>query len=263
MNVSIDCMRKAHNFEVLGEMGCLRILSLGVDEMDFPGILALPSLQGLEELRLGETKSHPVNLDPLAAYRKLRHLTIAAQTKEIEKIVHSSSIETLGLCMIKKNVRLEFLNQMNGLRSLTLVLGGRSNIHEVKHHALTKLAVIRVMGFEAISLKNFPALEELKIEDQIRLKNINMIGAAKQLRKVSLLNCKSLDSLNGFSELPGLEHLRIAKTALDFDKLINDGIPSTLRIFAFYDRSKPKTKSIRARLDKLGYKEFSWSGTAA
>jgi hypothetical protein len=241
----------------------LKKLSLGIDEMNFPEVLALPSLRGLEELRLGETEAHPVGLAPLAEYQQLRSLSIAGQSKGIESLGLSSSVEELFLNRIKKNVGLEFINKMSGLRALTLLLGGRSDIHEVKHQSLSKLAVIRVMGFETISLECFPRLEELKIEDQIRLKSINFSATAPNLRQVWLLNCKSLESLGGFAELPKLEHLRISRTALDFDKLISGGIPSTLRVFAFYDRSNPRTKAIRSRLDKLGYLEYSWSGKTA
>ena len=259
MNVSIDCMQKAHNVDVLGEMGSLKMLSLGIDEMNFPNVLALPSLQGLVELRLGETKAHPVALDPLAQYKELRSLTIAGQSKGIEHLGLSPSVQELYLSRIKKSVGLEFTNAMSGLRSLRILLGGRSDIHEVKHPTLKKLEVVRVMGFETIRLDSFPSLEELKIEDQIRLRSIDFTGTASNLREVWLLNCKSLDSLDGFAELPRIEHLRASRTALDFDKLVGGGIPNTLRIFAFYDRSNSKTKAIRCRLDKLGYKEYSWS----
>jgi hypothetical protein len=263
MNVSVDCMQKARNIEIFSEMKSLKKLSLGVDEMNFPEILALPSLQALEELRIGETKAHPVRLGPLAQYQHLRNLSIAGQSKGIEKLGLSSSIEELYLNQIKKNVALDFITKMSGLRSLRLLLGGRPNIYEVKHQTLTKLEIVRVMGFETISLDSFPLLEELKIEDQIRLKSINFSAAGPNLRQVWLLNCKSLDSLGGFAELSKLEHIRISRTALDFDQLISVGIPKSLHVFAFYDRSNTKTKSIRSRLDKMGYLEYTRNGKTA
>jgi hypothetical protein len=67
VNLSVDCLRgNANNIEVLGELENLKILSLGIDKMDFPEILALPKLRKLEELRLGPTDRHPIQLSPLA-----------------------------------------------------------------------------------------------------------------------------------------------------------------------------------------------------
>jgi hypothetical protein len=111
------------------------------------------------------------------------------------------------------------------------------------------------MGFESLSLNSFPSLEELQIEDQIRLKNIDFSEASSNLKKILLLNCKTLDSISGFVNLHGLEHIRISKTAIDFDRLIKNGVPKKLKIFAFYDRTvdNPKSKAIRSRLDKMGY----------
>jgi protein phosphatase 1 regulatory subunit 7 len=183
----------------------------------------------------------------------LRDLGIAGHSNGIDCLRVIPGLEELSLNGIKKNVKLDFVSKMKALKSLSFLLGGRSDISEIKHESLKRLEIIRVLGFETISLGDFPVLEELQIEDKIRLKTIDFPESSRKLRQILLLNCKALDSVTGFLNLQGLEHLRIFRTALDFDRLIENDIPSKLRIFAFYDPSKAKTKTIRARLDKLGY----------
>jgi len=259
MNLSVDCLQRATNVEILGELENLKMLSIGIDEMDFPEILSLPRLRNLEELRLGPTNRHPIQLSPLAEYTKLRDLGIVGHSKGIDCLQAIPCLEELRLNGIKKNVKLGFVSKLRALKSLSFLLGGRSEISEIQHEGLKKLAVIRVMGFESLSLSSFPSLEDLQIEDQIRVKNIEFPESSQHLKKLWLLNCKKLDSISGFLNLHALEELRISRTALDFDRLIENGIPSNLKIFAFYHSSNTKTKFIRARLDELGYKEYSHS----
>ena len=57
--------------------------------------------------------------------------------------------------------------------------------------------------------------------------------------------------------LTALEELRIARTALDFDALLAEGLPPQLRSAALYSGKSRADASLRKRLDALGYREFT------
>jgi hypothetical protein len=110
-----------------------------------------------------------------------------------------------------------------------------------------------VRGLEQFSAKAFPALEELQIEDQIRLVKFDFCEVNSALRKILFFNCKALHSICGLKNLPNLSQLRISLTDLDFEQLLEQGLPQALKTFAFYTGKKKLNAEIRQRLDQLGY----------
>ena len=56
-NLSIDCLPRASNVEALAQLTNLRRLSLGIEELSDPNVLAYPNLRGLRDLTVGETRA--------------------------------------------------------------------------------------------------------------------------------------------------------------------------------------------------------------
>jgi protein phosphatase 1 regulatory subunit 7 len=57
-------------------------------------------------------------------------------------------------------------------------------------------------------------------------------------------------------KLTSLQQLRVYKTNLDFDSVVNQKLSSTLKTFAFYTTKKKIDEEIKAILLKKGYSEW-------
>ena len=88
----------------------LKELRLGVFEMDFPTILSLAALQGVESLVLGDTRKVNIDLSYLQDYDNLTHFHSTGQVKNINVLVALPSLTSLSLSMIKNTVSLAFVS---------------------------------------------------------------------------------------------------------------------------------------------------------
>jgi protein phosphatase 1 regulatory subunit 7 len=147
-----------------------------------------------------------------------------------------------------------FVNRIAGLESLTMILGGREDIDEIAHDGLRELEVVRVRGLERLEPERFGRLERLLVEDQIQLGGLRF-GRTPSLSHLRILNCKTFDRLEGLARLEGLDEIRVSRTNLDLEKLIEAGLPPRLRVFAFYTGKARENARARKRLDELGYVE--------
>jgi len=73
------------------------------------------------------------------------------------------------------------------------------------------------------------------------------------LTDIKVLNCKTLISLTGLENLPALHQLRVSKTDIDFEKFIQQPLPSKLKILAFYTSKNKVDSQLKSRLKELGY----------
>jgi len=91
-------------------------------------------------------------------------------------------------------------------------LGSRSSIAEFTHPGLRKLSIVWVRELEELGpLRRFPNLEDLAIEDQLRLTVLDVDGL--NLRRLTVANCKRLKQIAGLEGQTRLEHLSVPATA--------------------------------------------------
>ncbi len=234
----------------------LREVALGIFTLDAPGILESRAFAQLHTLNVGPTKKRNVVLSPIAAMEQLRDLAVFGQHVGADAIGGCAGLQSLRVQMAS-DVSLSFVSRLHALRTLELLLGGRDHIDEIEHAALTDLKIVRVRGFARIEPRRFPSLERLQIEDQLRLESLAFTGANRRLQSVVLINCKRLHRIEGLDRLDDLDHLRISRTAVDFDELLAARLPRSLRTVGLYTGRRRADVALRARLDGLGYREFS------
>ena len=165
-------------------------------------------------------------------------------------------LRMLSLGHIRKKQKLEFVSKIRSLRRLVVILGGREDISEIQHDLLEELEILRVLGLNNIeSIDGFPALRSLVIEDQIRLENMRFIPSNRNLESLRIFNCNSLHGLNGLEHLGQLKSIRIGKTKLRIDSILEQQLAASLEVFAFYTGRLKENAAIRKKLDALGYRE--------
>jgi protein phosphatase 1 regulatory subunit 7 len=251
--LTIDCLQDALNVDVLWTLQHLTRLHLGIYNLDRPDILEGENLRSLTALSLGETRKRNVDLTSLAAMRHLEDVFIAGHATGLETLTELPALHRLTLSMLAKSVGLGFVGDLDQLRHLKLILGGRDSIAEVQHPQLSSLEVIRVRGLSELTPASFPRLQDLLIEDQIRLGSLEFSSANNELRRIRLINCKGLKSVLGLGKLSTLTELRIARTALRFEDLLAAGLPPALQIMAFYTGKAGPDREIRKQLDERGF----------
>lgn len=258
--LSIDCLMRITAIEHLFRLTKLRRLSIGVFELDLPEILAQIHMTDIRELYLCETRKSNIDLAPLSQYPNLKSLYIASHSNGFPVLKELGNLTELRLRSLSKKQPLDILTHIPKLDKLELILGGRSNIDEFSHEKLSDLAIVRVLGFMRIgNLNRFPALQKLRIEDQIKLESIDLENAPACLRRLALLNCKKLRQIGRMDHLAKLDHLRISRTDIDCDALLASPLPSSLRTVGLYTGSRKANAVYRAKLDALGYAEFTKS----
>jgi hypothetical protein len=88
----------------------------------------------------------------------------------------------------------------------------------------------------------------------LQIQSIDLAGAS--LRKVLLMNCKSLAKIDGLEHLDELFELRVSRTKLDLDALAQRDWPPALSVLALYSGSRKWNDATRVILDRRGYREW-------
>lgn len=255
--VSIDCLTEASNLEALSSIKNLVELRLGVFELKDPDVLRYCNLSSLKALSLGGTRKCNIDFCHLSTCVDLERLHTTGHTKNISTICGMPSLRDLSLSSIKKKDDIDFVSNIPTLKSLSLILGGRTSIAQVSAPQLESLEVIRVQGLEDVGdLGRFEKLENLLIEDQIRLVGIK-VGPNARLRDMKIINCKTLEKIAGIDELTMLTSLQVCMTSIDYDRFVAGSMPSNLENFAFYTGKSKRDSEIRLDLEKRGFREFS------
>ena len=258
--LSLDCLLDIINIQALENLDNLSILSFGVYNFDDPEILNKINISKLKKFIVGENKKRNFDLNYLKNCIAIKELTVVGHTKGISVLSKLSTLETLTLSSIGKKQDLSFLNKINSLRKLVILLGGRENIFEVELPTLKEMKILRVRGLNNLhNINKFTKLERLVIEDQIKLEGITFTKGNCNIKDLRIYNCKNLKEINGMKYLSNLNKVFISTTMLDPDQFLSNNFPKSLNIFALYTGKSKKDKEIRKVLDGNGYRENSWS----
>ncbi len=252
----IDCVTQANDISVLSELEYLQSLALGVFELTDTEILNAKNFRQLHTLILSETRTKALNLDHLRYYKNLRSLFLNGHTKNIEAVSCLSNLKFLSLNLPKKT-SVKFVNDLKHLKTLKFILGGRENISEIEENNIEVLEIVWVRGFNDLGdTSRFKALRTLLLENNVQLKELRFDSELRYLNDLKILNCKSLHTLLGLSNLPSLNQLRIYQTNIDFHHFKDEKFPKALKTFAFYTTNKKMDTEINAELAHRGYSEF-------
>ncbi|MBI3675999.1 MAG: hypothetical protein HY243_05220 [Proteobacteria bacterium] len=255
-SLSVDCLQQIANEDSLSRLSRLERLSFGVYRFNKSNFLQSLPLQHIRELSLSETELRNFDLAPLKNGARLTNLFIQGHTKNIDALAALPGLKVLSLSSMPARQELSLIKRIVKLQSLTLILGGRSTIHELSHDQLQSLEIIRVRGLESLGdLHRFPRLAQLHVEDQLQLRTIDLFGV--QLRELFVHNCKNLNQITNLEKQSHLAHLRISRTKLDLDKLLANNWPEPMTVLALYSGSTTWNKKTRAILDQRGYREFA------
>ena len=249
----------AKNLEYLGRLEHLEELGLGVFEGDYPRILEEPGIQRVERLILIDTRRNNIDLAPLDRFPNLTELILNGHSRHIEVLGRLGRLRRLALNQIKKSVRFPWIGSMAGLRDLTVLLGGRSDIDEVFHERLERLRVDRVRGLERVTFTAFPALSRFHMEDQLQVTGLDLTPVRSSLRWMTVWNCKNFEHLGGIEQMTNLEFLWVGKTRADADSLI-PSLANCLREVTLAGYGKKQDAAIQARLQERGFAPAGYVG---
>ena len=252
-NLKIDCMEECENFHALYKLENLEKLGIGVDRLSVTDWLEKIKYDNLIELTVGES-SCKVDLSELKKYLKLRDLHIVKSCKNLESIAVNKSIQCLRLSSIPKVCDLNFINQMMQLSELSIILGGREHLQFIEGLNLKVLEIIRVRGLSTVvEIGSLKELESLRIEDQIRIDEINLGDQLTKLKELAIVNCKGLHKINGFANLHQLNSVIIYDTKVDFENFVKNGCPQGLDHFGFYTTKKRIDRIILDKIRNMGF----------
>jgi len=148
-----------------------------------------------------------------------------------------SNLSKLTLRAIPKSKPLGFLTACEKLLDLTLIIGGRQSITDFSLPSLESLCITWVRGLEDLGpMSRFPRLKHLIVEDQLRLKKIDI--SKTDITNLRISNCKNLDDVQGLSDLKNLKSFLAFRTKLPLEGLLNLSWPESLEVLGLYSTSK-------------------------
>jgi protein phosphatase 1 regulatory subunit 7 len=252
-NLSIDGLKDVENVHALTELENLKVFKLGIYDLKEPEFFQGDNFKQLIELDINSTTSKNLNLQYIRNFKSLKYLTIEEHTKNIEAIGEVSDLEYLCLRSINKK-SVEFINNLKKLKTLRFLLGSRENIREIGENEIENLELSWVKGLNDVNnISNFKKIKVVLIEDNIKLPKINFDTELSELTNLTILNCKGLHSLTGIENLTSLTQCIIGKTDIEFDTIIKQKLPPTLKVFEFYTGKKSIDLNVEAILHKKGY----------
>ncbi len=236
-NLMLTC-RSITNELTVAHLKSLARLHWEVSLFDKGDFLNKLDLDRFSEIRIGDSFKRNLDLSALSRARSLETLFVEGQAAGLAGIVGLPRLRKIVLRSYGKGNGLQFLRDVPNLEALTLILGGREHIEDLESSTLRDLQVIRVRGVQGLGvLSRFPRLRNLRIDDQIRLKVLDLRGAV--LEKLAIINCKSLHDIVGLDEQDRLAEVVCGYVALDMDKLRDFHWPpsaSTVRLASTSNR---------------------------
>lgn len=253
-SLSLDCLDALEHYEAIGSLPLLREFALQVISANLPGLLALPNLKHLQQLRLSLDKGPAIDLAPLAAMPELHSLSLSVQSHHLDVLSQCPGIRHLDLHRMPAKTPLGMVAGMSGLHSLSVSFGSREGMPELRNPHVKELDILRVRGLNRLDLDGFPQLEVLKIEDQAQLGQLDL-GGAPQLRKLSLINLKNLGAINHLHSST-IADLRLIKTPqIDLLTLLDTQLPASVQHLKLHSGKRAVDQQIEARQQQLGIPE--------
>lgn len=248
----LDCLTAIKNLEYISDLDQLVSFGFGAFESKSPGFLRFPNMAKLQRLVLGDTRKHDIDLAPLADFAALRELTVVGHHKNIDVLAASHRIEALSLVSIPRTVNLAFVPTMAALKRLSISFGGRETMDEVQHRTVESLELLAIRGLRYINPAAFPSLTNLEIEDQAQLAAIDL-GMLTKLRRLRIINCKTLAALPGIESLRQLNELRLGRTCIDPDELLARSLPKQIMALHLWGYGAKRDKQLDATLKSMGF----------
>ncbi|QRU99041.1 hypothetical protein HH203_18555, partial [Pseudomonas protegens] len=181
----------------------------------------------------------------------LHTLSLSVQSHHLDVLSQCPGIRHLDLHRMPAKTPLGMVAGMTGLHSLSVTFGSREQMPELRNPQVKELEIMRVRGLNRLDLDGFPLLEVLKIEDQAQLSQLDL-GGAPQLRKMSLINLKTLGELSGL-KTSNIADLRIIKAPqLDLLALIDSHLPASVQHLKLLSGKRAVDKQLDARQQQLG-----------
>lgn len=253
-SLSLDCLDALEHYEAIGSLPLLREFALQLISANLPGLLALPNLKHLQQLRLSLDKGPAIDLVPLAAMPELHTLSLSVQNHHLDVLSQCPGISHLDLHRMPAKTPLGMVAGMYGLQSLSVSFGSREGMPELRNPHVKELDILRVRGLNRLDLDGFPQLEVLKIEDQAQLGQLDL-GGAPQLRKLSLINLKNLGAINHLHSST-IADLRLIKTPqMDLLTLLDTQLPASVQHLKLHSGKRAVDQQIEARQQQLGIPE--------
>lgn len=252
-NLSIDCLEKVRNSQALSKLKYLKVLRFGVETFKETEILKFDNLKKIEELNL--YNNYKLNLEYLKEYSNLKTLMLSGKFANINSVSSLNSLETLFLNSINKNIDFKFVNKLENLKKLHIGFGSRENINEITNQNIEDLTILRVRGLNTLSnVSHFRKLKKLEIRDQAQVLEIIFDVEMKDLKMLSINNCKKIQKIEGFDKLNNLKIIGLLRLPkIKFDYFISQKLPKTLEHINFYTETK-QDKEIKEKIRELGYK---------
>ncbi|MCH1918493.1 hypothetical protein L9G15_03490 [Shewanella sp. A3A] len=253
-NLSLDCLQQATQLEQLQQLSKLTTLRLGIYQFDQHELLNRLNLSQLTSLSLTENRQRNIDLSFIGDCANLNNLFIQGHSKNIAVISQLTQLQSLALSGIGNKQSLAFINTINSLQSLWLMLGSRDSLAEITLPALQQLELVRVKQLTDMGdLSRFSQLQQLKIEDQAKLCQLSFSQPNNTLTPLKLWNVKQLQAINGLAQLTALTSLDIHLSQLELTDLMA-ALPPSLRQFDFSTSSVKQNRLLQAQLRAVGYR---------
>ncbi len=257
-SLNIDCLMEVKHLDHLDELDFLEEFAFGVFRADVPRLLESRALTKLRKLVLAGTHKNNIDLAPLASYVRLEELFVNGHTRHIDSIGTLPKLHTLSLSGIAKKTPVSFLRSIASLKALTYTLGGRPDVDDLAHDGLERLEILRVLGLSEINLALFPKLERLTVEDQLRLNELD-IRPLRRLQRLSVFNCKKLTRLVGIDSAESLESLRIGRTDIALNEVLDD-LPANVRALTLHSPRKATDDEVQRRVASFKLPDAYYTG---
>ena len=255
--LSVDCLRRATNIEVVSTLKNLKSLSIGIYNLENLEFLkGIPS--ALKTLFIGTTKSKKPDLKYLDRFVDLEELYIEGQNKNIDVIGQLSSLRKLVLrSTTPKDI--SFIRKLKNLWSLDIKLGG---IKDPK--PLEGLENIRyfelwlVKGLSDISvISSLVGLEFLFLQALRNVIALPNTSNLVNLRRIYIDTMKGLKDVSGILKSPSLEEfIHVCAQNMQPEQYTELLKLPTLKKALFGFGSEKKNKAIEELMQKNGIEKY-------